>query len=60
MGFVVRHRPRFVFGIGQGAPIAVLLAMPLVVEAACRARIATSDEMRAMRQAWAGVAGCLG
>eukprot|EP00969_Alexandrium_andersonii_P118816 5253565-Alexandrium_andersonii.AAC.1 len=34
--------------------------MPLVVEAACRARIVTSEEMRAVRQAWAGVVGCLG
>eukprot|EP00969_Alexandrium_andersonii_P120260 5316659-Alexandrium_andersonii.AAC.1 len=60
MGFVVRRRPRFILGIGQGALIAVLLATPLVVEAACRARIVTGDEMRAMRQAWAGVVACLG
>eukprot|EP00969_Alexandrium_andersonii_P227366 10040975-Alexandrium_andersonii.AAC.1 len=60
MGFVVRHRPRFIFGVGQGALIAVLLAMPLVVEAACRARIVASKEMRPMREAWAGVVGRLG
>eukprot|EP00969_Alexandrium_andersonii_P008903 389562-Alexandrium_andersonii.AAC.1 len=60
MGFVVRRRPQFIFGVGQGALTAVLLAMPLVVEAACRARIVASKEKRAMRQAWAGVMGCLG
>ena len=59
MGVVIRHRPRFILGIGQGGLISALLAMPLVVEAACRARIVTSDEMRAMRQSWAGVVACL-
>eukprot|EP00969_Alexandrium_andersonii_P206986 9144718-Alexandrium_andersonii.AAC.1 len=39
MGFMVSHRPRFIFDIGQGALIAAQLAMPLVAEAACRARI---------------------
>ena len=59
MGVVIRHRPRFILGIGQGGLISALLAMPLVVEAACRARIVLSDEMRALRQCWAGVVGCL-
>eukprot|EP00969_Alexandrium_andersonii_P134228 5937578-Alexandrium_andersonii.AAC.1 len=60
MGFVVSQRPPFILGIGQGALTAVLLAMPVVVEAACRTRTVTSEEMRATRQAWAGVVGCLG
>ena len=59
MSLVVRHRPRFILGIGQGGLVAALLSMPLVVEAACRARIVTSDEMCAMSQAWSGDTACL-
>ena len=59
LGYVVRFQARIILGVGQGAVIAGLLSLPLVSEAACRARIVTSEEMRAFRQAWSQVSGIL-
>ena len=54
---VDRHRPRLVVGVGQGAIIVGLAALPMVAEAACPARAVTPLTMRSYRQAWSGVAG---
>ena len=59
LGYVVKYQARLIMGEGQGALIAALMSLPLVQEAACRARIVTSEEMRAFRDAWARVAGIL-
>ena len=42
-------------GVGQGGVISILLGLPLVVEAACRARIVTDRELLDIRRAWSGV-----
>ena len=45
-----------VVGIGQGGLIASQMARPLLLEAACRARVATARELIDIRRSWAGVA----
>ena len=57
LGWVARHRPSIIIGHEQGGTIAALSALPLVLEAACRARIVTTSEIGVIRQAWAGVRG---
>ena len=42
-------------GYGQGALIVGLSGMPTVLEAACRARVVTPNEMKEFRVSWAGV-----
>ena len=49
---VSRWRPDVVMGSGQGALIVGLAGVPLVLEAACRARIVTLAEMKEFRIAW--------
>ena len=52
---VAKYRPKFLVGYEQGGVVLALAAMPLVMEAACRARIVTPDEMKQYRLAWANV-----
>ena len=59
LSFIARQRSRLIVGLGQGALIAALLGLPLVVEAACRARITTDRELLDIRRSWAGVSGAL-
>ena len=56
LGFIARQRSRLLVGLGQGAFITAMLGLPLVVEAACRARIVTDRELLDLRRSWAGVA----
>ena len=42
-------------GLEQGGLIATLLSRPVILETACRARIAESTQMSMIRQAWAYV-----
>ena len=51
LGYAVKFQARVIMGVGQGALIAALMSLPLVLEAACRARMVTSDEMRSFRDA---------
>ena len=55
LGYVTRHRPDMIVGCEQGGTVAALSTLPLVLEAACRARVLTSPEVKAIRQAWAGM-----
>ena len=57
--YVVKYQPAIILGIEQGALIAALSSLPLVLEAACRARIVMAPEVAAIRRAWAGVVGVL-
>ena len=52
---VIRQQARVLLGCGQGAVVAALMGLPLVVEAACRARIVADRELGDIRRAWAGV-----
>ena len=52
---LVRHQSRVILGYGQGAVVVALMSQPLVVEAACRARIVADVELGDIRRAWAGV-----
>ena len=56
---VVKYRPRLIAGVGQGGLLAAISTRPLVLEAACRARILTAAEMRDAREAWSGVVGLI-
>ena len=51
----MRQRARVVLGVGQGGLICILLGLPLVVEAACRARIVADRELLDIRRAWSGI-----
>ena len=51
----VRWGPDVIAGIGQGGLITALAALPMVVEAACRTRVVTPEEMREYRRAWGRV-----
>lgn len=59
LSYVVQHRPQVILGVGQGGLISALMSMPLVLEVACRNRIATSDEMKKIRQTWSHVVGTI-
>ena len=48
---VVRHQPDLIIGFGQGGVIALLAALPMVLETACRSRINSEDTIREYRQA---------
>ena len=54
---VVSCGARVLFGAEQGADIAACLSKPLVVEAACRARLMTAQEMHRIRSSWSAVVG---
>ena len=41
-----RGRPELIVGLGQVGLVAVLAALPLVTEAACRSRVTPMDVMR--------------
>ena len=56
LSYVVRYRPRVIMGYEQGGLISACLALQLVTELACRARILTTTEMTAIRSAWSRVA----
>ena len=56
LSYVVRYRPKILVGIEQGGLVAALAALPALLEVACRQRIATTQEMQQIRQAWAHVA----
>ena len=60
LSYVVRYRPQIIVGLGEGSLIASLMARALLLEAACRARVATAREMIDIRRAWAGVASLIG
>ena len=45
LSYVVRYNPRVIIGVGQGGMITALMRFPLLLEAACRARVATAREM---------------
>ena len=49
-----------IIGSGQGALIALLMARPLVMEAACRARVVTSGQLRRIREGWCHVVSLVG
>ena len=57
---VARYRPVALVGAGQGGLIALVCSRPLVLEAACRARIVTSRELIEIRKAWVGVVAVFG
>ena len=52
---VERQRARILAGSEQGGLIALCCARPLVIEAACRARMVTPIELKAIRTAWSGM-----
>jgi len=52
---VSRSKPDLIVGLGQGATIALLMTRPLVVEAACRARVVMPETLNDFRQTWARV-----
>ena len=57
---VVKHRPVIIVGAEQGGLMSLIFARPLVLEAACRARIVTSRELLEIRKAWTGVVAVIG
>ena len=57
---VSRRRPRLLVGAHQGALLVLLCALPLVVEAALRARVSTEAELVAARNTWGAVEGFVG
>ena len=59
LGEIVKQQARVVVGVGQGGLVCILLGLPLVVEAACRARIVTDRELLDFRRAWSGVVGLI-
>ena len=60
LGAVSKYNPSIIIGSEQGGLIALLMARCLVLEAACRARILTSEEMRSIREAWCRVVSIIG
>ena len=42
---VLRHQPQLILGLGQGGLVAALGSLPLALEAACRARVLTDQQM---------------
>ena len=55
LAYVVKHRPRLLVGVEQGGLIAALCSLPLLLEVACRQRVAETRQMQMIRQTWAGV-----
>lgn len=49
---VARRDPDFVLECGQGELVVALTSVPMVLEAACRWRVATPEEMNAFCRAW--------
>ena len=47
-----------ILGFAQGGMSSGAMAQPLLVEAACRARVVTSEEMRTIRRAWSAIVVC--
>ncbi len=56
-GSAVRHQASLVVGLGQGGLVALLSLFPLLLETACRSRVATAQEISGIRRAWDQVAG---
>ena len=52
---VEKHRPRVIVGLGQGAIIAALACLPVILEKACRERAMSSITQKTYRRAWSGV-----
>ena len=52
---VSTHQPQIITGVGQGGLVALMCTRPLLVEAACRARVITASEMYRIRSAWCAV-----
>ena len=52
---IARWKPDMIVGLGQGGLIAALASLPLVVEAACRARVTSMESMREYRESWSRV-----
>ena len=52
---VGESRPQILFGVGQGALVALCCCRPLLVEVACRARTLTAGQLYRIRAAWGGL-----
>ena len=59
LNHVQLHRPRLLVGIEQGALIVSLTCAPLLLEKACRMRIATTEQMVSFRKSWAGISAAI-
>jgi len=55
MNQIVVTEPDLIIGCGQGAIIALLAGLPLVLEKACRMRATTQDTTKDYRRAWARI-----
>ena len=55
-----RYRPQVIYGVQRGALVASLCSRPLVLEAACRTRVVTTDQMMSFRRAWSYMIGLIG
>ena len=49
---VIRHQPKLIVGLGEGGLVAALASLPLALEAACRARVLTDQQMYTIRRSW--------
>ena len=47
-----RHRPHFIYGMGQGGLVALSMAKPLLVETAMVARVFQEPEVTQVAEAW--------
>ena len=56
---VIRHQPQLIVGLGQGGLVAALGSLPLAMEAACRARVLTDQQMCTIRKSWSKVTGII-
>ena len=54
-----RHRPHFIYGMGQGGLVALSMAKPLLVETAMVARFFQEPEVTQVAEAWWAVKGCI-